>query len=127
PEAAELHEHDIRDKDAVFGVCAGEAPDVVLHLAAQADVRRSMDDPAFDASVNLIGSLNLLEAAKRFGTQRFVFASTGGAVYGEPKDIPVSEATPPAPLSCYGASKRAVEYYLPIYTDSYGLRTTVLR
>jgi UDP-glucose 4-epimerase len=124
---ATLFEIDIRDRDQVLRAFEAEPPEVVLHLAAQADVRRSMDEPAYDAGVNLIGSLHLLEAARRFGTERFVFASTGGAVYGEPKVLPATEATVPEPLSCYGASKRAVEYYLAIYASIHGLRTTVLR
>lgn len=127
PDDVELHEVDIRDRDAVFRAFEAAPPEVVLHHAAQADVRRSMDDPIYDASVNLLGSINLLDAAKRFGTTRFVFASTGGAVYGEPTTIPVPETHEAMPLSCYGASKRAVEVYLPVYAAGWGLPVTVLR
>jgi UDP-glucose 4-epimerase len=123
---ATLFEGDVRERSTVFGAFQTEPPEVVFHLAAQADVRRSMDDPVFDASVNLIGSLHLLEAAKRHGTTRFVFASTGGAIYGEPASLPVDEDAVPRPLSCYGAAKLSVEHYLDIYA-TYGLRTTVLR
>ena len=116
----------MRERNAVLGAFQTEPPEVILHLAAQADVRRSMDDPVYDASINLLGSLHLLEAAKRYGTLRFVFASTGGAIYGEPATLPVSESAIPKPLSCYGAAKLAVEHYLDIYA-AYGLRTTALR
>lgn len=123
---ATLFEADVRERNAVLGAFQTEPPEVILHLAAQADVRRSMDDPVYDASINLLGSLHLLEAAKRYGTLRFVFASTGGAIYGEPATLPVSESAIPKPLSCYGAAKLAVEHYLDIYA-AYGLRTTALR
>ena len=126
PEAT-VHEIDIRDRDAVFRAFEAETPDVVLHLAAQADVRRSMDDPGYDLDVNVRGTIHLLEAGSRFGLTRMVFASTGGAIYGEPAEIPVAEGCPPAPTSCYGASKAAAEVYLGVYAESAGVRASVLR
>ncbi len=81
--AATLHEVDIRDAQAVRAAFAAAQPQVVFHLAAQADVRKSIDDPAFDASVNVLGTINLLEAARTSGATRFVNTSTGGGIYGE--------------------------------------------
>jgi len=124
---ARLFESDICDTAAVAAAYDALRPELVFHLAAQADVRRSMDDPMHDARINLIGTLNLLENARRVGARRFVFASTGGAIYGEPGTTPVPEGAPEAPLSCYGASKRAAEGYLQIYRAAHALPTTALR
>jgi len=104
-----------------------ERPDYVNHHAAQMNVRRSMTDPFFDAEVNILGSLNLIECARRFGVQGFVYISTGGAVYGEPDYLPCDEAHPVNPICPYGASKHTVEHYLYLYQVNYGLRSTVLR
>lgn len=87
----------------------------VFHLAAQKDVRMSVKDPLFDARVNILGSLNLLENCCRFRVKKFIFASTGGAIYGETKDIPTRETHWPQPLSPYGIAKLTVEYYLNYY------------
>jgi UDP-glucose 4-epimerase len=99
----------------------------VDHHAAQVDVRRSVADPAFDADVNVRGSLNVLECARRFGVRRLVYSSTGGAVYGEPDYLPVDEAHPIRPICPYGASKHIVEHYLFMYRRNYGLEYVVLR
>ena len=104
-----------------------ERPDVVNHHAAQMNVRRSVADPFFDAEVNVLGSLNLIECAKRYSVQRFIYISTGGAVYGEPEYLPCDEAHPINPICQYGASKHTVEHYLYLYHANYGLRSTVLR
>ncbi len=104
-----------------------EKPDIVNHHAAQMDVRRSVVDPLFDADVNILGSLNLIECAKKHQVKRFVYISTGGAVYGEPKYLPCDEAHPINPICQYGASKHTVEHYLYMYNFLYGLEYVVLR
>ena len=102
-------------------------PDVVCHLAAQMDVRRSVSDPRFDADVNIVGLLNLLEACRASGVQRFVFSSTGGAIYGEQDAFPAPESHPTRPVSPYGCSKAAGELDLGYYRAQYGLSTVALR
>ncbi|MDH5406309.1 MAG: NAD-dependent epimerase/dehydratase family protein [Candidatus Aminicenantes bacterium] len=104
-----------------------ERPDVVNHHAAQVNLRLSVEDPLSDARVNLLGSLNLLESSRRTGVKKFIYISSGGAIYGEPKKLPVSEDDPICPLSPYGLHKYMVELYLPLYYQSYGLRYTILR
>jgi len=104
-----------------------EQPEVVNHHAAQMNVRRSVADPLFDAQVNVVGSLNLIECAKAFGVRRFVYISTGGAVYGEPEYLPCDENHPINPICQYGASKHTVEHYLYMYHENYGLESIVLR
>ncbi len=101
--------------------------DVVNHHAAQMDVRRSVADPAFDAETNIIGTINLLQNCIRTGVKKFMFASTGGAVYGEQSCFPADENHPTSPLSPYGISKLAVEKYLYFYNAQYKLNYTVLR
>lgn len=114
--------------DAVAPAFAKARPDVVLHLAAQMDVRRSVADPVHDAMVNVIGTVNLLEAARRHDVTKFVHTSSGGCIYGEPPehDLPIAEDYPGHPHSPYGASKRGVEEYLHTYQALYGLRWTSL-
>jgi UDP-glucose 4-epimerase len=126
---AQLAEIDIRDAVAVSALAGRAAPDVVFHLAAQIDVRRSVADPAFDASINVGGTANVLEAARAAGATRIVFVSTGGAIYGEGEglDLPLSESTPPAPMSPYGQSKHAAEGYLGLFGRLYGLSGISLR
>lgn len=104
-----------------------ERPDYVSHHAAQIDVRRSVEDPLFDAEINILGSLKVIECAKAVQVKRFVYASTGGAVYGEPEYLPCDESHPINPVSQYGASKHTVEHYLHLYHVNYGLPYTVLR
>lgn len=125
--AATLYEVDIRDKDSLRRAVQQEEPEVVFHLAAQMDVRRSVREPDFDAATNVVGSLNLLEAARLSGVRKVVYASTGGAVYGEPPQLPASEETPVNPISHYGVSKHTVEHYLFLYRHLYGLDYTALR
>lgn len=127
PGSATFIKCDIRDEDAVRRAFAEFRPDVVNHHAAQIDVRKSVEDPAFDASVNIIGTLRLLESSVRSGVKRFIFASTGGAIYGEPANIPADEKTPPMPISPYGTSKYAVEKYLEYYRHIYSLESVALR
>jgi UDP-glucose 4-epimerase len=126
PDGAELHVVDIRSREAAELV-ADEGAEVLVHHAAQMDVRRSVADPAFDASVNVVGTLNLLEAGRRAGLRRVVFASTGGAIYGEQERYPADERHPTRPLSPYGAAKLAVERYLYFYHAEYGFDATCLR
>jgi UDP-glucose 4-epimerase len=102
------------------------APDAVLHLAAQIDVRRSMAAPAFDAHANVTGTVSVLEAARRRGAGRFVLASTA-AVCGDPPAVPTPESSPLAPVSAYGAGKAAAELYLDLYARRHGLSTVALR
>src|SRR5256886_2805996 len=97
------------------------------HHAAQMDVRRSVADPVFDADVNVLGLLNLLEGARLGGLQRVVFASSGGTVYGETMRLPVAESAPKLPASPYGTAKLASDYYLATFAQLYGLETVALR
>ena len=126
---ARLIEADISDPDAVSRAFAEARPEQVFHLAAQIDVRRSISDPVFDSRVNVGGTINLLEAARDHEAGRFVFASTGGAIYGEGKDLdlPVDESAPCRPDAPYGQSKLAAEGYLSLYSRLYGLSTVALR
>jgi UDP-glucose 4-epimerase len=121
-EAATLHVADIRDAGAVFD---SARPDVVLHLAAQADVRVSVERPDHDAEVNVLGTLRVLEAARRHGAE-VVFASTGGAIYGE-CDGPAPESAPRRPLAPYGTSKLCGEEYLATWNRLYGTAHVSLR
>ncbi|HEX5837035.1 MAG TPA: NAD-dependent epimerase/dehydratase family protein [Anaerolineales bacterium] len=124
--AAKFYQMDIRDPKIreVFEV---ERPDFISHHAAQMDVRRSVAQPLFDADVNILGSINLIECAKEFNVKHFVYISTGGAVYGEPETLPCDEMHPINPICQYGASKHTVEHYLYMYNVNYGLQYTVLR
>jgi UDP-glucose 4-epimerase len=126
---AELVELDIREAQALSDLAAERRPEAIFHLAAQIDVRRSLEDPAFDASVNVGGTANLLEAASTAGTARVVFISTGGAIYGEGagKDLPLDESAEIEPLSAYGQSKYAAEGYLALYRRLYGVPSMALR
>lgn len=107
-------------------VVAGAGPEVVFHLAAQIDVRASVHDPLDDARVNVLGTINLLEAARCAGTRKVVFTSSGGSIYGEPEKLPVSERVGTDPHSPYAASKVCGEVYLGTYRALYGIQTTAL-
>ena len=109
--ATELFEADVREAEAVAKAMRW-APETVVHCAAQMDVRASVADPAHDAGVNIVGGLNVLMAAQSAGAKRFLFASTGGAIYGEPEAMPVPESAPQRPESPYGLSKASFENYL---------------
>jgi len=108
-DGAALEQADVRDAGAMRRLLREWRPDVVFHLAAQADVSRSVADPDFDAQVNHGGTVNVLEAARAAGTRRFVFASTGGALYGDAEQLPTSESARVEPLAPYGANKLAAE------------------
>jgi len=124
--AATFYKVDIRSPQ-VSEIFEKEKPDYVNHHAAQVDVRRSVAEPHFDAEVNILGSLNLIECAKRFHVKRFIYISSGGAAYGEPVYLPCDEDHPVNPICQYGASKHTVEHYLYMYQVNYGLNYTVLR
>jgi UDP-glucose 4-epimerase len=122
-----FHQIDIRDPQLV-DLIARREPEVVFHLAAQADVRVSVARPAFDAEVNVIGTINVLEGARVAGARKLVFASSGGTIYGEPSgdDLPCKETLAQGPLSPYGVSKRVAFDYLNVYRELYGLEFTAL-
>lgn len=122
-----LVEGDIRDGDALIDLFAEVKPEVVFHFAAQIDVRRSVTEIAFDATVNVVGTINVLEAAHRAGVGRVINSSTGGAIYGEGKQIPAPEDHPAEPEAPYGQSKLAAEGYLDLYRRLHGLSTVSLR
>jgi UDP-glucose 4-epimerase len=124
---ARLHEVDITDAPALTALVTDVAPDVIFHLAAQIDVRRSIEDPAFDASVNVVGTTNVLEAARLAGVGRVVNTSTGGAIYGDADTIPSPESTTPLPMAAYGQSKFCAERYLGWYGRLYGQSNVTLR
>lgn len=127
PAAAIFHEVDITSPEAARIVQEGRF-DVVSHLAAQIDVRKSVLDPAYDASVNIAGSLNLLEAVRASGAgARFIFSSTGGAIYGDFVPVPTVEEMPKDPESPYGIAKLSVEYYMGYYARLHGVDTVALR
>lgn len=126
---ADLVEAGITDAAAVTELFESRRPEVVFHLAAQIDVRRSVSDPVFDVSVNVAGTINLLEAARAAGVRRFLLASTGGAIYGEGADrqLPLDERAECRPDAPYGQSKYAAEGYLSLYGRLYGLSAASLR
>ena len=126
---AQLIEGDITDPEAVAATFEEHRPEAVFHLAAQIDVRRSVADPQFDLAVNVGGTIGLLEAARDAGSKRFLFASTGGAIYGEGNglELPLDESAECRPDAPYGQSKHAAEGYLSLFTRLHGLPTTALR
>jgi len=126
PHGAVLEVLDIRSPEAAELLRDGRF-DVLVHQAAQMDVRRSVADPAFDASINVLGTLNLLEAAVAGGVERVLFASTGGAIYGDQEVFPADESHPTRPVSPYGVSKLSVERYLWYYHREKGLDAVCLR
>ena len=131
PEGAAFHEMDVRDP-GVHALMAEHRFGALLHLAAQMDVRRSVSDPVFDAEVNVLGLLNLMEAGREAGLEKVVFASTGGAIYGEPdpevnEGGPQPEMHPERPASPYGITKLVSEHYLRFYGELYGISAVALR
>jgi UDP-glucose 4-epimerase len=123
---ATFYQADIRDK-AVSEIFSKERPDVVCHHAAQVSVRKSVADPCDDADINIKGSINLMEACRISGVKKVVFASSGGAIYGEQESFPATESHPTRPVSPYGAAKLSFEFYLNYYKEVYGIPYVALR
>lgn len=124
---AKFYKVDIRSKEDCEKIFSKEKPDILNHHAAQMDVRKSVQDPIFDADVNIIGSLNLLELCVRYKVKKVIFASTGGAIYGEQDYFPADEEHATRPVSPYGVSKLCVEKYLYYYHVNYGINYVSLR
>jgi UDP-glucose 4-epimerase len=122
-----FYEVDITDEAALGRVFSDFEPEYVDHHAAQMDVRRSTREPAFDALTNVVGSIYVITNALRTGVKKIVYASTGGALYGEPDYLPVDEGHPVNPISQYGITKHTVEHYIFLYRHNYGLDYTTLR
>ena len=126
PEGATFYECDIRSPE-LERIFATERPDAVNHQAAKANVRESFDEPMLYADVNVVGSVNVLECCRKYEAKRIIYASTGGAVYGEPEYLPVTEDHAINPLDPYGASKHHVEHYLSLYFRNFGISYAALR
>ena len=124
---ARFFQGDLADAAAIDAAIAEFKPEIVDHHAAQIDVRKSVSDPVFDARVNILGSIGLLQACTRHGVRKVVYASTGGALYGEGRQLPATEDHPVNPEAPYGASKHTVEHYLYLWKLLHGLDFTVLR
>jgi len=122
-----FYQCDIRDREGIEKIFLLEKPAIINHHAAQMDVRRGVREPLFDAQVNILGSINLIEAALANGAKRFIYAATAGAGYGEPKQMPVPEDYPMNPITPYGISKHTVEHYLFTFQVLYGLEYVILR
>jgi UDP-glucose 4-epimerase len=123
---AKVYRMDIQDP-AVENIFREEKIEVMCHLAAQMDVRKSVADPKFDASVNVLGFLNLMEQGRKHGLKKVIFSSTGGAIYGEQDYFPADEEHPNRPLSPYGITKLVTEKYLFFYKEIYGIDHVILR
>lgn len=126
PAGANLYQMEL-DTRWLDRVVEREKPEATFHLAAQVSVRRSVADPLFDAHVNIMGSIGLIEACRKHDVRRFIFASTGGAIYGDADRIPTPESSPAAPVSPYGTAKLSVEHYLHCFHEIYGLSYAALR
>jgi UDP-glucose 4-epimerase len=124
---ADLVRADIREADRIAQVVEDAAPEAIFHLAAQIDVRKSVSNPGWDARINVEGTANVLEAARKANVRRVVNTSTGGAIYGDVDTIPSPESTPPAPMAGYGTSKYCAEQYCNLYARLHGLSTVTLR
>lgn len=127
PAKAKFYPVDILDQQKLEAVFKEESPSILSHHAAQIDIRTSLKDPGFDASVNVLGTINLLELAVKYKVKKFIFASTGGALYGEAPQRPSLEEDPVHPVSHYAVSKFCAEQYIRLYSRLYGLNTTILR
>ena len=126
PDSAVLHEYDIRD-DKVDALFESEQFEVLVHHAAQLDVRKSVQAPGYDADINILGFLNCMEAGRKHKLQKVVFASTGGAIYGEPEFVPQDESHTMRPISPYGITKLTTEQYLYYYYKTYNILPVILR
>ncbi len=126
PATAQFFPYDIKTREAYDLICTWR-PQVIVHLAAQMSVQVSVSDPVFDAQDNILGSLNLFQAATQAGVGKIIFASTGGAIYGDEAPLPAREGYPPQPECPYGVAKLAVEHYLHFYQRQFGIVPVVLR
>lgn len=124
--SAKFYKCDIREP-RVFDIMESEKPDIVIHNAAQMSVRNSVEDPENDASINILGSINLFEACRKYGIKKIIFASSGGTVYGEQTSFPADESHQLKPICPYGVAKLSVEKYLYYYYITYGIKYTSLR
>ena len=124
---AKFYNADITDKNEIFRIFAEEKPEIVIHNAAQIDVRRSVSDPFYDAGINILGSLNVLDACVKNKTKKIIFASSGGTIYGECGSKAPDENSFPNPLSPYGIAKHSVENYIRFYGEIHGLKYTIFR
>lgn len=124
---AAFYHVDMTDGKSVDRLFREFRPEVVIHHAAQIDVRISTNRPVFDAQVNILGTINLLTSAVQAGTGKIIYASSGGAIYGEPEHLPVREDHPIQAISPYGVSKYTVEHYVKLYAKNYGIQYTILR
>src|SRR3989344_1699027 len=126
PKGVLLYKNNVEDEE-IFKIFAKEKPDVVFHCAAHIEARESVKDVAFDAKVNILGSLNILEACRKVGVKKIIFASSGGEVYGDVKEMPAREEFLPLPVSPYGVAKYAAEKYLYSYSKLFGISFVALR
>lgn len=124
---AAFYKVDIADCEPVLEVFNKEKPDIAIHHAAQIDVRKSVEDPSFDARVNILGSINIMRACIENKVKKIIFASSGGTIYGECGKTAPDEKSAPNPLSPYGIAKYSVENYIKFYNSVYGLKYTILR
>lgn len=127
PKESRFFEVDVTDKEELEKVFSELKPEIVDHHAAQISVNRSVREPCFDAGQNILGTINLLEASARHGVKRFIFASTGGALYGDAPSISSNEDTPVIPLAPYGIAKASAEHYIRFFWNEYGIEPVVLR
>jgi len=121
---ADFHELDIR-KPSLEDVFRNDSFDVITHLAAQIDVRKSVTQPVLDADINVLGGIHLLMMAHKYGVKKVIYSSTGGAIYGEPKYLPCDENHPIRPMAGYGVSKHVLEHYIELYADLFKLDYTI--
>ena len=124
---AKFYLADVSDSKKLKEIFKKEKPDIVNHHAAQLDVRKSVQDPSFDAKINILGTLNILQNCIEFKTKKIIFASSGGTIYGECEKSPASETKQGEPLSPYGIAKFATEFYIKSFAQLHGLKYTILR
>jgi UDP-glucose 4-epimerase len=122
-----FYKADIANNKSISSIFNKEKPDIVIHHAAQIDVRKSVENPSFDANINILGSINILQACIKNKTKKIIFASSGGTIYGECSKTAPDEKTFPNPLSPYGIAKHSVENYIKFYSLVFGLKYTILR
>ena len=124
---AKFYNENLSNHEKIEEIFKKEDPEIVYHLAAQINVRKSVDNPIEDAKINIINTLNLLNLSVKYKIQQFIFSSTGGAIYGDTQEIPTKESKRENPISPYGCAKLAVEKYLIFYNKVHGLKFTCLR